>query len=166
VWAIAEGSGVASVRRPVIAAALIAACAAGRGWYSQFVSFPDRALFSIGLEHPNWRDAAAWARTTDPASQWLADPFHAARYGTSLRVAAERDVLIEQLKDPAIAMYDRGVAMRVADRERALALLPWNTADGARALARRYGLDYLLTEQPIDLPLAHRSGSILIYRLR
>ena len=63
-------------------------------------------------------------------------------------------------------MSDRGVAMRIADRERALSVLPWDTADGARALARRYGLDYLLIERVLDLPLAHQSGSIFIYRLR
>jgi hypothetical protein len=56
--------------------------------------------------------------------------------------------------------------MRVADRERALSALPWNTPDGARALARRFGLDYLVIDTPLDLPLAHQSGSLFIYRLR
>ena len=63
-------------------------------------------------------------------------------------------------------MYDREAALRLADRERALAALPWDTADGARALARRYGLDYLIVDHPLDLPLAHQSGSLFIYRLR
>jgi hypothetical protein len=63
-------------------------------------------------------------------------------------------------------MYDRSAALRVADRERALAVLPWDTADGARALARRYGLDYLVIDRELDLPLAHRSGALFIYRLR
>ena len=63
-------------------------------------------------------------------------------------------------------MYDRDVAMRVADKERALDALAWNTPDGARALARRYGLDYLIVDRELDLPLVHRSGSLFIYRLR
>jgi len=75
-------------------------------------------------------------------------------------------VLLEQVKDLAIVMYDRSAALSVADRERALAALPWNTPDGARALARRYGLDYLIIDQELDLPLAHRSGTLFIYRLR
>ena len=137
-----------------------------RGAYSKFVEFPDRALFEIDLKPGDWRDAMAWARTTDPSTGWLADPMHAAKYGSSLRAAAHRDVLLERLKDPAIAMYDRSAALRVADRERALEVLQWDTADGARALARRYGLDYLIVDRELDLPLAHRSGSLNIYRLR
>ena len=64
----------------------------------------------------DWRDAMAWARTTDPGSGWLADPHHAATYGSTVRAAGHRDVLIDLLKDPAIAMYDRPLAMRLADR--------------------------------------------------
>jgi hypothetical protein len=56
--------------------------------------------------------------------------------------------------------------MRVADRERALRTLAWDTPEGALALARRYGLDYLVIDRELDLPLAHRSGSLFIYGLR
>jgi hypothetical protein len=108
----------------------------------------------------------AWARATDSDSAWLADPHHAALYGSTVRAAGHRDVLIDRLKDPAVAMYDRGIAMRLADRERALAALAWDTPDGARALARRYGLDYLVIGRELDLPLVHRSGSVFIYRIR
>jgi hypothetical protein len=83
-----------------------------------------------------------------------------------VRAAGHRDVLVEQLKDRAIAMYDRDIAMRVADRERALAALEWDTPDGARALARRFGLDYLVVDRELELPLVHRSGSLFIYRIR
>ena len=48
----------------------------------------------------------------------------------------------------------------------ALTGVAWDSPDGARALARRYDLDYLLTERQVDLPLVHRAGSIFIYRLR
>jgi hypothetical protein len=108
----------------------------------------------------------AFAASTEPGSGWLADPIHAAKYGSSLRAAGRRDVLIEEMKDRAIAMYDRNIALRVADRERALSALAWNTPDGARALSRRYGLDYLVVDRELALPLVHRSGSLFIYRLR
>jgi hypothetical protein len=166
VWAIAEGTGDAPRRRPAVAAAAILALSAARGAYSGFVQFPDRPIVSIDIQHQDWRNAMAWARGTNPASGWLADPHHAALYGSTVRAAGQRDVLIDQLKDPAIAMYDRAIAVRLADRERALAALAWDTPDGARALARRYDLDYLVIDRPLDLPLAHQSGSLFIYRLR
>jgi hypothetical protein len=162
VWWLAEDvSG-----RPMAVALVIATLSLGRGVYTTFVQFPDRALFAVDIQHDDWRDAMAFARATDRASGWLADPMHAARYGSSLRAAGYRDVLIESIKDHAMAIYDRSTAMRVADRERALAELPWDTPDGARALARRYGLDYLIVDHQLDLPLAHQSGSLFIYRLR
>ena len=81
VWALAEGT--RTRRRPTAAA--IAAVAhrsplsPARGIYSCFVQFPDRPHRSpIDLQHDDWRDAMAWARTTDPGSGWLADPHHAA----------------------------------------------------------------------------------------
>jgi hypothetical protein len=152
--------------RPAIVACAVIAISLGRGIYSGFVEFPDRPLFAIDIQGPDWRDAMAFAQTTPPGSGWLADPLHAAKYGSSLRAAGHRDVLIEPLKDHAIAIYDRSIAMGVADRERALSVLPWDTSDGARALARRFGLDYLVVDKQLDLPLAHQSGSLFIYTLR
>jgi hypothetical protein len=164
VWWLAEGLGASP--RPVVVAALLLALSLGRGAYSCFIEFPDRRIFAVDIQHADWRDAMAFAATTDPASGWLADPIHAAKYGSSLRAAGHRDVLIEELKDRAIAMYDRSVALRINDRERALAVLRWDTPDGARGLARRFGLDYLVIDRELDLPLVHRSGTLYIYRLR
>jgi hypothetical protein len=164
VWMLAEWPGSRRWRMSIAAVLLVAAAA--RGAWNLLVAFPDRALFAVHLEHADWRDAMAWARSTRTSSGWLADPMHAARYGSSLRAAGERDVLLERMKDSAIAMYDRGIAMRIADRERALALHPWDTADGARDLARTYDLDYLVIDRPLPLPEAHRAGSLFIYRLR
>jgi hypothetical protein len=155
-----------TARRAAVATLVIALASTARGAYICFVQFPGRPIVAIDLQHRDWRDAMAWARQTPTSSGWLADPLHATRYGSSVRAAAQRDVFLEQLKDTALAMYDRDVAMRVADRERALASVAWDSPDGARALARRYDLDYLLTEHPIDLPLAHQAGAIYIYRLR
>jgi hypothetical protein len=107
-----------------------------------------------------------WARTTAPTSGWLADPYHAARWGSSVRLAGERDVFLEGIKDSALAIYDRSVAMRVADRQEAAATWRWNTPDGARALAARYDLDYLVIDHPVALPEVFRAGPLFIYRLR
>jgi hypothetical protein len=161
----AGGSNGRSRGAAVVACVLIAVSLA-RGTYSCFVQFPDRPIFAVDIQHADWRDAMAWARTTEPGSGWLADPVHAAKYGSSLRAAGHRDVLLEQLKDRAIAMYDRDIAMQVAERERALSVLQWDTADGARALARRFALDYLVIDRELELPLMHRSGSLFIYRIR
>ena len=55
----------------------------------------------------------------------LADPGHAWKYGTSVRVAGERDVYLEEVKDVALALYSRDVAMRVLGRiQDAPALIP------------------------------------------
>jgi hypothetical protein len=81
-------------------------------------------------------------------------------------VAGERDVFVEAVKDAAIGMYERSVAIRTRDRLAALAGFELMTPDRARALAGRYGLDFLVTEQPLDLPVAFRSGALRIYRLR
>ena len=61
-------------------------------------------------------------------------------------------VLIERVKDRALAMYDRGIAMRVADRERALHAIAWDTPSGARALARRYDLNFVVIAHAADWP--------------
>jgi len=163
VWWLTEGPWKT---KPAIVVAVVVLVSTLRGAYACFVEFPNRKVFALDIAHADWRDAMTWAQTTDPGSGWLADPMHAVVYGSSLRAAGHRDVLLERVKDRALAMYDRGIAMRVADRERALELLAWNTPDGARALARRFGLDYLVVDRQLDLPLAHRSGSLFIYRIR
>lgn len=162
VWMLADRP----ARGTAVAALTIVLASTARGAYICFVQFPDRPIVALDLQHRDWRDAMAWARQTPTSSGWLADPLHAARYGSSVRAAGQRDVFLEEMKDTALAMYDRDVAMRVADRERALMSVAWDSPDGARALGRRYDLDYLLTEHPIDLPLAYQAGSIFIYRLR
>ena len=108
----------------------------------------------------------AFARSTATGSGWLADPAHAVRYGTSVRVAAHRDVFVEAIKDGAVGMYDRSVALRTRDRAREIADFSALTPSRATDLANRYGLDYLVTEQTLDLPLAFQSGKVRIYRLK
>lgn len=168
VWAIAEGPRTTSLtpQRATIVACVLVAISVARGAYNCFVEFPDRRIVAVDMGHTDWRAAMAWAQDTPRTSGWLADPVHGALYGSSVRVAGHRDVLLDAMKDSALAMYDRGIAMRVADRQRALREHPWDTPDGARALSQRYDLDYLVTSRSLDLPVAYRAGSLTIYRLR
>ncbi len=164
VWALAEDAkGTARRARTVALAILVASIA--RGAYVMAVRFPDRRIADLDIRADDWGRVMAWARTTDRSSQWLADPLHAVYFGTSLRVAGERDVFVEAVKDTAIGMYDRGVAMRTRDRLAELGDPARLTAVRARALAHAHGLDYLVTDLPLDLPLAFESGSLRVYRL-
>jgi hypothetical protein len=81
-------------------------------------------------------------------------------------VAGHRDVFVEEIKDSAIGMYDRPVAMRTRERVAALGDFSTLTPDRVRALATQYDIDYLITEQALDLPAAFRSGRLTVYRLR
>jgi hypothetical protein len=164
VWALADVNPV-SVRRPVIVAALALAIAALRGVYVMRVEFPDRPLFEFRVPG-DWGRVAEWARATPRETGWLADPNHASRYGTSLRMAAARDVFVEGVKDAAIGMYDRRIALRTRERLRQLEDFARLSPERARRLGLEYELDYLITEQDLPLPLAFASGAIRIYRLR
>ena len=130
------------------------------------VEFPDRRIVQVDMSDDDWGRAMRWARASEHGSGWLADPEHAARYGTSVRVAAHRDVFVEAIKDGAVGMYDRAVAMRTRDRVAALGDFTTLSADRARQLAKDYDLDYLVSEQAIDLPVSFSSGTLRIYRLR
>ena len=173
VWAIAEGRPVeAGFSRPDsrpdtrarLAALVILAFSIAR---SAYVSVEiGRPVIQTTIPDDDWGRAMAWARGTDRGSGWLADPMHAILYGTSVRVAGERDVFVEGVKDTALGIYDRAIAERTEARLRELDDFNALSREKTRQLAARYGLDYLVTENPIDLPLAFESGAIRIYRLR
>jgi hypothetical protein len=166
VWFICEDVR-ASPRRAAIGAAVLLLLTVLRGGYVAMVRFPERPMFALDVKDDDWGRAMAWARTaTDAGSSWLASPFHAAIYGTSVRVAGHRDVFVEEIKDSAIGMYDRPVAMRTRERVAALGDFSTLTPERVRALARHYEIDYLVTEQALDLPAAFRSGRLTVYRLR
>jgi hypothetical protein len=118
------------------------------------------------IANDDWGRAMAFARASDLSSGWLADPAHAARYGTSVRVAGERDVFVEALKDMALGMYDRGIAIRTRDRIRELTDFQSLTANRARQLASTYNLKYLVTEGTLDLPIVFETRTLRVYRLR
>jgi hypothetical protein len=165
VWRLGEGA-AASPRRAQWLAAALAIVSIARGVYLKLVTFPDRPLAEVFVRDDDWGRAMAWAQTTDVESAWLADPGHAAIYGTSVRLAGHRDVLVEPLKDGALGMYDRSVAMRTQERLKAIGHFGAMTPHHARSLAARYGLHYLITDQPLDLPIAFSSGRLAVYSIQ
>jgi hypothetical protein len=165
VWVLAEGgaAGTPSVRARTVALTL-AVLSLARGVF--VVVQAERPPVQLTIPDDDWGRVMAFAGTTDKGSGWLADPLHAVRYGTSVRVAGERDVFVEAVKDAALGMYDRDIAVRTDTRLRAVPNFTALTADDARALGARYDLDYIVTEGILDLPLAYRSGALRVYRLR
>jgi hypothetical protein len=109
-----------------------------------------------------------WLKATPASWYVLADPGHAWKYGTSVRVAAERDTLVEAGKDSALAMYDRPLALAVADRLAALQNFDRLSETDLRALASTYGLDVAVLDasRRLSLPELHRNAQFVIYKLR
>jgi hypothetical protein len=77
-------------------------------------------------------------------------------------------VLLEGGKDSALAIYDRDVAHRVAERGVALENFDEFTAADVRALARRYHLDVFVDRRTrvFQLPVLYRNDEFAIYDLR
>lgn len=173
VWWIAEAGRVAQAGRPlqpgrrqVLACVGLAVFALVRGSYVLYAEHPGRPLISLRAPHDAWSDVNAWLRDgTPPATHVLADPDHAMRFGTSLRVLAARDVFLENVKDEAMSMYDRGMAQRVAERRVALDDFDHRTAADLQALARRYELDVVVSERDLGLPELYRNARFRVYRL-
>jgi hypothetical protein len=173
IWAIAEGrrdAATVTLRRAKALAIVLALVAVGRGFYVLTVEHPGRPLVELDLPADDWTDVSTWLRTHTPKdAQVLADPGHAFKYGMTVRVSAERDVFLDDVKDAAIAFYDRKIALRVLERRAA-----WQAADvdgdGAisaadrlQDLTSRYDLSYVVTEQPLPLPEAYRNARFHVY---
>jgi hypothetical protein len=152
--------------RAFAVAMLLFVVAASRGAYVMFVEHFDRPLFQVNLQESDWEDAMRWIATRPAQTHVLADPGHAWKYGTSVRVSAGRDVLLEEVKDSALAIYSRAGAVRFVERSRSVGDFGALTAGKATDLARRYELDYLVTEADLSLPLAYRNQQFRIYALR
>jgi hypothetical protein len=163
-WIIAEGA-AGSSRRAQAAAVLFLVLSAIRGAYVMRVEFPDRQLFERSVAG-DWGQVSTWALAGPRTAGWLAHPNHASMYGTSFRMSAGRDVLVEGVKDAAVGMYDRSIALRTRDRIRAVGNFDDLGPDRARQLAVEYDLEYMVTEQELELPLAFQSGALRVYRLR
>lgn len=161
-WLLAEATPARMQR--IIVLALIAV-ALGRGIYVARIEQAGEPIVRVGLPQDNWTDVMRWTSNTPTDSHVLADPGHASKYGVSVRVAGQRDVYLEEVKDTALALYSREVAMRVLDRIQGLPSFDELTAEQAQALADRYDLDYLVTERDVALPIVYRNDQFRVYRL-
>jgi len=152
-------------RSAKIVAALMVTVAVGRGVYVMAVEHPERPLLAIHLPASEWQDAMQWIKAQPAKSHVLADPGHGWKYGTSVRVSAERDVFLEEVKDSAIAIYARDVALRYNDRATAIGDFNELSVERAAELAARYDLDYLVAETDLPLRLAYRNARFKVYSL-
>jgi hypothetical protein len=169
VWALAEApwarwrvSPAFRTRALIIALALASTL---RGAYVLRVEH-ERPLVAIDLPATDWQQVGDWAaRHTAADAHFLVDPGHAWKYGVSFRIAGQRDVVLEHVKDAAVATYSRDVALRVDQRARSIGDFGTMTAERAEALARAYDVDYLVVERALPLPLVYANGRFRVYAL-
>jgi hypothetical protein len=147
-------------------ALVLLAISVGRAGYVIFIEHPERPLVALHVPASPWEDAMEWLARQPLDIQVLADPGHAWKYGTSVRVSASRDVFLEEVKDAALAIYSHDVAARVVERTRVIGDFSQLTAEKARSIASRYDVDYLVTTAELPLPLAYRNSEFQIYALR
>ena len=85
-----------------------------------------------------------------------------------MRVAAERDTVVELNKDTALAMYDRTIALRTAERGQVLDRFDTFTTADVKAVAARYQLDVFVdrADRHFDFPILHRNDRFVVYDLR
>ena len=157
-----------SLRRTQAAtlALVLLTASSGRATYIMWSEHPERSLFQLSLPTSPWMDAMHWIARQPLDVHVAAAPDHAFKYGVSVRVAACRDVLLEDFKDSADAMYSRELAERTVERRKALADFGSLTAASARALATRFAVDYLVTEGTLPLPEVYRNSQFRIYALK
>ena len=161
-WLLAEMPPAAIGRWIVLAIVVIAVT---RGVYVMRTEHAGNPIVRIGIPQDNWTDAMHWLAQTPTDAHVLADPGHAWKYGSSVRVAAERDVLVEEVKDAAVALYSRDVAMWVLGRLQDAQHFDTLTPEQFHALASRYDLDYLVVDHDVALPLVYRNQQFRIYQL-
>jgi hypothetical protein len=80
-------------------------------------------------------------------------------------VSGERDVYLEEVKDLALALYSREVAVEALQRIRDVQNFSALTSEQLTALASRYDLDYVVADRDLDLPLAYRNEQFRVYSL-
>jgi hypothetical protein len=162
----ARGAAGFRPRRPACIFAAAAVLALARGSYALWIEHPERSFIALAAPADAWTDVSAYLRReTGPSTHVLADPDHAWRFGTSLRVLAARDVFLENVKDEAMSMYDRGMARRIAERRAAIGTFEERTAPELQALGRRFALDVVVAEHDLPLPELYRNARFRVYRL-
>ncbi len=146
-------------------AALLLTVSAGRAAYVTLVEHPERPLLAVSTPSSPWEDAMQWISRQPVSTHVLADPGHSWKYGTSVRVSGQRDVLLEEVKDSAMAIYSHDTAARVVDRTAAIGDFTQMTAEKALRLAAQYDVQLLVSEADLALPVAYRNTQFTIYRL-
>jgi len=151
----------------VLTVALVVAVAAARGYYV-LVLDAGRPLVTWTLPADDWTAAMAFLHTRPANTLVLADPEHAWMYGSSVRVAASRDTVLEQIKDAAMAIYDRPMAMRMGERAQALQGFANFTEAQFVAAGARYDADVLVIEREhrLSLPVLYENARFVIHTLR
>ena len=145
---------------------VLLAVSGARATYIMWSEHVERRLFQVSLVPSPWMDAMHWIAGQPLNVHIVAAPNHSFKYGVSVRVAAWRDVLLEDDKDSAVAMYSRPIAERVVERRNALADFSSLTAASALELGTRFGVDYLVTEAALPLREVYRNSQFKIYALR
>ena len=164
-WRVGHPTGVPRVQPRRAIVVLLLLLSLWRGGYRVSVERAGQPIVQLQLADTDWNDVMQWASAQPVGTHFLADPGHAGRYGTSVRAASGRDVYLELIKDTGIAIYSSEVAHRIARRVRDIGDFEQLTRDHVRVLADRYAIDYLITEQPFDLPVAHRASRLVVYEL-
>ena len=154
-----------SLRVGVVAALVLLSVA--RGTYVLMIE-TKRPLVQVSLPANEWTSALHWLRGQPANWNVLADPGHAVRFGVSVRVGALRDTVIEQSKDSGLAIYEREIALRVAQRSQALGEFSTFSTEQVRAAARQFDADVALMErtQSLNLPVLYENARFVIYDLR
>lgn len=165
-WLLSGPLGSTRARRAAVLG-LVVALSTARGTYV-LTHGDGRRLVEVGLPDTPWTATMTWLREQSPAWNVLADPAQAWRYGSSVRVAAARDTVLELSKDPALAIYSRATALRVATRERALTGFDAFTTDDFRRVARQFSADVVVTtrQQPLNLPVLYENAGFVVYDAR
>jgi hypothetical protein len=164
VGAVAQAAWLKRLGPPALAACL-AALAAGRGGYILFVEHPERPLFQLRLAETPWHEAMRFVASLPKNAHVLADSGHAWRYGTSVRVSAQRDVFLEETKDSAVAIYSRDVAVRVVERIGALGDLGTRTPADIERLGEQYGITHVITAGRLPAPAVFENAEFRVYAL-
>ena len=166
-WLTTDVARSRTVRLAVVG--LFLAFSIGRGVYQLTAGDGGRELVRLDYPVTPWMEAMRWLETQPVAWHVLADPGHAWKYGVSARLAARKDTMLESGKDAALAMYDRAIALRVAERTAALGSYPDMTTDQLRQLDARYALDVAVVEAALarhPFPELFRNAQFVIYDLR
>jgi hypothetical protein len=165
-WLLAGPLGSTRARRALVLG-LVLALSTVRGTYVVSQA-GGRRLIDVGLPDTPWTAAMTWLSEQSPTWNVLADPAHAWKYGSSVRVAAARDTVLEIGKDPAMAIYDRATAVRVAARERALSGFDAFTTDDVRRVSRQFSVDVVVMtrQQPLQLPILYENADFVVYDVR